>query len=275
VLSALKDGDVPAEMAGVWRRQGTKRVARWWMGRRRRRLTSGERQLIEGPRRALLRDPRALGQVAAVTAMCCVVEVFLLPGALEYRGFLAGALAASVLWMIKFKLSQATWRETRGVEAEARSSELVSSVPQWLVVNDVFVQGRNIDHVVVTPLAVLAVETKWWGEASPEVHKGRRQAAMDQARKNADTLKHLLRSVGFDLPVWPVVVAWGPGAEPTQLGRVDVVAGEDARSWIAAYQNGAIHGDLGGRAHAALLAYQAKNDEYRQRTGPGRVRAAA
>jgi len=148
-------------------------------------------------------------------------------------------------------------------------------VPQWLVVNDLFVQGRNVDHVVVTPLAVLAVETKWWGEASPEVHKGRRQAAMDQARKNAGTLKHLLRSVGFDLPVWPVVVAWGPGAEPTQLGRVDVVAGEDARSWIAAYQNGAIHPDLAGRAHAALLAYQAMNDEHSQRAGEGRMGAAA
>jgi nuclease-like protein len=275
VLSALKDGDVPAEMGGVWRRLGTRLVTRWWMGRRRRRLNHGERKLIERRTTALLRDPHALGQVGGVTAVCCLVELLLLPGAPGYRGFLAGALAASVPWMIQFKLWQATWRETRGVEAEARSGELVSSVPQWLVVNDLFVQGRNIDHVVVTPLAVLAVETTWWGEASPEVHRGRRQGAVDQARKNAGTLKLLLRSVGFDLPVWPVVVAWGPGADPTQLGRVDVVAGEDACSWIAAYQNGAIHGDLAERAHAALLAYQAKNDEYRERTDPGRVRVAA
>jgi hypothetical protein len=222
-----------------------------------------------------LRDPRALGQVVAVTAVCCLGELLLLPGAPEYRGFIAGALAASVAWMIKFVLWRATWRETRGVEAEARSAELVSSVPEWLVVNDLFVQGRNVDHVVVTPLAVLAVETKWWGEASPEVHQGRRQAAMDLAQKNAGTLKHLLRSVGFDLPVWPVVVAWGPGAEPTQLGRVDVVAGEDARGWIAAYRHGAIHGDLADQTHRALLAYQARNDDHRRRAGEGHVRAAA
>jgi hypothetical protein len=250
-------------------------MARRWIGRRRGRLTHGERQLIDRRTQALLRHPRALGQVVGVTAVCCVAEVLLLPGVPEYRGFLAGALAASVVWMIKFKLWHVTWRETRGVETAARSAELVSSVPQWLVVNDLFVQGRNIDHVVVTPLAVLAVETKWWGEASPEVHQGRRQAAMDQARMNAGTLKHLLRSVGFDMPVWPVVVAWGPGAEPTQLGRVDVVAGEDARGWIAAYQNGAIRPDVAGQAHAALLAYQTRNDEYRQRAGEGRVGAAA
>ena len=58
-----------------------------------------ERQLMERRTHALLRDPRALGQVAAVTAVCCLVEVLLLPGAPEYRGFLAGALAASVVWM--------------------------------------------------------------------------------------------------------------------------------------------------------------------------------
>jgi hypothetical protein len=224
---------------------------------------------------ALLRHPRALVQVVAVTVASCLVELLLLPSSLEYRGFLAGALAASVVWMIKFKLWQVTWRETRGAEAETRSTELVSSVPQWLAVNDLLVQGRTIAHVVVTPLAVLAVETTWWGEASPEVHQGRRQAAMDQARKNAGTLKHLLRSVGLDVPVWPVVLAWGPGAEPTQLGRVDVVAGEDARSWIAAYQNGAIRPDVAGRAHAALLAYQIRNDEHGQSAGEGRVGAAA
>jgi hypothetical protein len=259
----------------VWGRLISRVLARFWMGRRRGRLTHGERQLIGRRTTALLRDPRALGRFAVVTAGCCLAELFLLPGAQEYRGFLAGALAASVVWMIRFRLWQVTWRETRGVEAEARSAELLSAVPQWLVVNDLFVQGRNVDHVVVTPLAVLAVETAWWGEASPEVHRGRRQAAMEQAKKNAGALKHLLRGVGFDLPVWPVVVAWGPGAEPTQLGRVDVVAGEDARSWIAAYQNGAIHRDLAGRAHAALLGHQVESDELRARSREGYVGEAA
>jgi Nuclease-related domain len=260
----------------VWGRLLTRVLERVWMGRRRRRVTDGETRLLDRRAGALLRDRPALVQVVVVTTVCCLAELVLLPGAPEYRGFLAGALAASVVWMIRFKLRQVTWRETRGVEAEARSAELVSTVPEWLVVNDVFVQGCNVDHVVVTPLAVLAVETKWWGEASPQVHRGRRQAAIEQAQANAVTVRNLLRSrgLGFDLPVWPVVIAWGPGAELTQLGRVDVVAGEDAGSWMAAYRTGAIHPELAAQVHAALLAYQARNDEHRMGTWEGRASAA-
>jgi hypothetical protein len=215
--------------------------------------------------------------VVLVLGLVCLVELVLLPGSGEYRGFIAGAVAASGYWMVKLKLWQLTWRQTRGVEGESRSAELLSDVPQWQVVNDVFVNGRNVDHVVVTPLAVLAVETKYWDEASPQVHKGRRQSAIEQARSNAATVRHLLRSrgLGFDLPVWPVVMAWGPGAEPTQLGPVDVVAGEDARSWIAAYQNGAIHPDLAAQVRTALLAYQARTDAHRDTPRTSRPVAAA
>jgi hypothetical protein len=261
----------------VWGRLLTRVLERLSMGRRRRRLTHWETHLINRRTGALLRDPRAFVQVIVVTAMCCLVELLLLPGVRDYRGFVAGALAATVVWMIRVKLWQVTWRQSRGVEGEARSAQLVSAVPEWLVVNDVFVQGRNVDHVVVTPLAVLAVETTWWGEASPKVHAGRRQAAIEQAQANAVTLRNLLRSrgPGFDLPVWPVVIAWGPGAEPTQLGRVDVVAGEDARSWMAAYRNGAIHPELAAQVHAALVAYQARNDEYRPTAHEGCAGAAA
>jgi Nuclease-related domain len=276
-VRAFKDGTPPAENGAVWGRLVTRLLERVEIGRRRRRLTHGERQLIDRRAGALLRNRRALVQVVAVTSVGCLVELLLLSGAPEYRGFVAGALAASVVWLIKLKLWKVTWRETRGVEAKARSAELVSAVPEWLVVDGLFVHGCNIDHVVVTPLAVLAVETTWWGEASPQVHRGRRQAAIEQAQANAVAVRNLLRSrgLGFDLPVWPVVIAWGLGAELTQLGRVDVVAGEDAGSWMAAYRTGAIHPELATQVHAALLAYQARNDEHRLRSREGRASVAA
>jgi hypothetical protein len=242
-------------VARVLRRVGTSR---------RRRFTGDERQLRDLRLDALVRNRGALGRAAFVTALACLVELVLLPGGSEFRGFLTGGLAASTYWMIRFKLRELTRRHTSGVEAEARTANLISEVPRWLAVDGVAVGGRILGHVVVTPLAVLAVETTWWGEASVEVHQGRRQAALDQARKNAVSVKRLLRAAGFDLPVWPVVVAWGPGAEPTRLGPVDVVAGEDARSWVAAYQNGAIDPGLAARAHVALLADQAANDEHRE-----------
>ena len=174
--------------------------------------------------------------------------------------FLAGAVAASTVWVVFLRLLLDSRLVARGPGAQERTRDLVDGVPQWLAVHDVPVDGGTIDHVVVTPLAVLAVETVWWGQASPAVHEERLEVAIGQAERNARTLKHLLagQDFGFELPVWPVVVVWGPGAEPTRLGRVDVVAGEAAYAWIAAYQTGAIDGRLAAAAHTALLAHQAR-----------------
>ena len=177
--------------------------------------------------------------------------------------FLAGAVAASTVWVVLLRLLLDTHRAARGPSVEDRTRALVDVVPQWLAAHDVPVDGGRIDHVVVTPLAVLAVETVWWGQASAAVHEERLEAAIAQAERNARTLKRLLasRDLGFELPVWPVVMAWGPGAEPTRLGGVDVVAGEAAHAWIAAYQTGAIHVGVAAAVHAALLGHQARRDQ--------------
>jgi hypothetical protein len=54
----------------------------------------------------------------------------------------------------------------------------------------------------------------------------------------------------FELPVWPVLLTWGPGAENTQLGPVDVVDGENPRPWVSAYQTGAVSSTLAQQVHA-------------------------
>ena len=200
--------------------------------------------------------------IAAILTAGCI-DVVVLRG--EYRGFVAGVLAASAVWLVALRVRASVYR--RAVEGEQQTRDLVDGVPQWLAVHDLPLHDRAVDHVVVTPLAVLAVETTWWGEASPSVHEGRRETAIDRARLNARSLKHLLRSRAFDLPVWPVVVAWGPGAEATELGPIDVVAGEDPGLWIAAHQVGAIHSRLAADVHAALVEHQG--------TYNGHLRAAA
>src|SRR3954447_19174864 len=270
----LKVRREPADEGGVWGSAVEASIERVRIGRRRRRLTYGERQLLRERLAILRRNPRPLAEVAVVTVGICLFELFVLPGSAGYRGFVAGAVAASTVWAMAVRLRTATERGTRGVEGEELSRRLVDAVPHWLAVHDLPLAGRNIDHVVITPLAVLAIETRWWGEASAAVHQGRREAAMAQAEKNARTLKHLLasRDLGFELPVWPVVLSWGPGAEPTELGHVDVVAGEAPGAWITAYQTGAIHGGLASAAHEALLAYQARFDQHPLERG--RARAA-
>jgi Nuclease-related domain len=221
----------------------------------------GERGLLEHRLSVFARHRRGV-TAGAVAVAGCLIDVLLLADTPEYRGFVAGAVAASTSWLIATKLLLRASARTPGVPPETLSRELIGGVPQWLAVHDLPLDGRNIDHVVLTPLAVLAVRTAWWGPASDSVHQRRREEAMDQARHEARTLRRLLasRRLGFELPVWPVVLSWGPGAEETQLGPVDVVAGEHAGSWTAAYRSGAIPRAVTEQVHAALLGYQSKHD---------------
>jgi hypothetical protein len=259
-----QDEPAPVDERCVWGRAIAAIMGRIWMGRKRRRLTHGEQQLLDHRVKTLTTHWRPLTQVIVLITGICVVELVVLPGAGEYRGFLAGGLAATTFWLVVLNLRQATYAQTVGVEGERRSRELLDGVPQWFALHDLPLDARNIDHVVVTPLAVLAVETKWWGTASVGIHAGRREAAVVQAGKNARTLRHLLKSCGFDLPVRPVVLTWGPGAEASVSGGIDVVDGEDSAAWIAAHQVGAVHTQLAADVYAALLQSQSTRDQHRR-----------
>jgi hypothetical protein len=196
-------------------------------------------------------------------------------GLLEFRGFTAGALAASAFWFASPRLTPWARRGGAAAPAESLSRELLDGVPQWLAVHDLPIEGCTVDHVVVTPLAVLAVETKWWGPASEEIHARRREQAVEQARHNARAVKSLLasRDFGFALPVLPAVLTWGPGAEDAQVGLVDVVSGADAGVWTLAHSSGAIDAAVAEQVHAALLRYQARHDTHRTRAEQGAAAA--
>jgi hypothetical protein len=194
-------------------------------------------------------------------------------GVLEWRGFTAGALAASALWLAAPRLKPARPRAGAAVTAESLSQDLLDATPQWLAVHDLPVEDRIVDHVVVTPLAVLAVETTWWGAATDDVCGRRREQAVERARRNAHVVKKLLasRDFGFALPVLPAVLTWGPGAEDTQVGLVDVVSGADAGPWTIAHSSGAIDHDMAERVHAALVRYRERHDTHRSKTQHARA----
>ena len=213
---------------------------------------------------------RALGTLAAgATALTILVP--------EARGFVVGVVAASALWLVTLRPQLLTGTPSAAVSGnvtpEKLSQELLDGVPQWLAVHDLPLDGAHVDHVVVTPLAVLAVESAWWGPATEEEHARRREQAVEQARRDARAVKNLLasRDLGFDLPVWPVVLTWGPGAEESQAGLVDVVSGADAGAWAMAYSTGAIAPAVAERVHAGLLRVRARRDA---RTKAQHARAA-
>lgn len=192
---------------------------------------------------------RDLAEAITVSAVVCLLEVVVLAGTSEYRGFVAGMVAATTLWLVALRLLGGTTKDPR-----ALSRKLIDDVPQWLAVHDLALDGRTIDHVVVTPLAVLAVRSEHWHDSSD------RQQSVDTARCDARHLAQALSRRGVEVPVWPAVVGWGPGARVTELGPVDLVAGPDADSWTAAYATGAISRRRAGQVHDELVRMQSGAD---------------
>src|SRR4051794_30836977 len=72
-------------------------------------------------------------------------------------GFCLGAVAAA----IAISIARFDDPQVRGDLAEQWSAEAFGKVRGWMVVNGLSFQDGDLDHVVVTPSGVLAVETKY------------------------------------------------------------------------------------------------------------------
>src|SRR5215212_3856908 len=155
-----------------------------------------------GRRMAAATGWRDFTEAAAVAAVVCVLEAVVLTGTSEYRGFVAGVVAATTFWLVALRLLGASGRRQ---DPRDLTEQLVDGVPQWQAVHDLPLGGRTLDHVVVTPLAVLAVRSERWLDDS------RREQATDDARRDARELARALARLGVEVPVWPAVVAWCPG----------------------------------------------------------------
>lgn len=107
----------------------------------------------------------------------------------------------------------------------------------WRVINHVMLSERDIDHVLVGPGGVIAVETKWSAQAwrwDPADERIMRAAVGVRAKARQLRLWHNLRSLGVG-PVRPVLFLWGPGARQIPSGAdldgVGIVTGRTAAQW--------------------------------------------
>lgn len=123
-----------------------------------------------------------------------------------------------------------------GAEAERWTTIQLRKLPatSWSVVDDVRFDDGNVDHVVVGPGQIYAVETKWTLNSGPAGQWLR--SAASQVEHRAGKIRRLLRSHGLEREVVPVLVVWGGGDEPfagrqTRWGSTRVVAGGDASEW--------------------------------------------
>jgi hypothetical protein len=148
-----------------------------------------------------------------------------------------GALTVGFVWMCWALIVSSDGQEgfLRGARAEVDTSNALRRLRRhgWSVIDDVEFDGFNVDHVLVGPAGVFAIETKWttrsWTVRDGALDAGPESRPAQQAQRYGTKVRTLLKHhAGIELDVRPVVVAWGPGRP--RLDGVTTVLGDG--TWL-------------------------------------------
>lgn len=160
-------------------------------------------------------------------------------------GVFVGALGISWPWIVAYTFAtEGAGQRSLGGEAERwTSTELRKLDPSWKVFDHLPFADGDVDHVVVGPNVVLAVETKWRSSrlstkagSTPEIPGQYHRQAEWAARK----VRLLLQGASAAPPnVTPVLVLWGPAVRDIGTAwfndnGVRVLIGSRAKEWRAA-----------------------------------------
>jgi hypothetical protein len=133
------------------------------------------------------------------------------------RGDFARGLFLGVMLMIGVAFVFYPWAlnglmsREMGAEAEKATTGVIRRLDsrRWFVIDDLFFAHANVDHVLVGPGRVFAVESKWCSYGvRPDLML---EKWVSQAGWGAGRVEKLLRSNGIRRQVTPVLLIWGPG----------------------------------------------------------------
>jgi hypothetical protein len=224
----------------------------------------------------VLLPPVAAFAVAAVGPAAAVREHPLLLGGVV-GGFLGAMVVGGAVWL---NLLDGTLmaRVGRMFERDV-GRELRETAGVYGVVSDVSFESCNVDHVVLCPRGVLAVEVKGLlGRRQTLEGLHGRTDKLAQTRGGARKVQSLLRAGGLgEVTVTPVLVLAGPGV-PTLTGDeyeegVRVLAFRDSDAWrplLAATDRPALLNEATARRAATVLL-----EHTRQRADHDRRQVAA
>jgi hypothetical protein len=128
----------------------------------------------------------------------------------------------------------------------------------WRALDFVPLQGGDIDHVLIAPAGVVAVETKYFGKTT---RAGYIDDHVRQAARSATRVDGLIRSVKqHPHRVLPLLVVWGPGAaavdEISQVNGVTVARGSALGHVLKTLSTGSLAEDHAEALAAALTAFR-------------------
>ena len=236
--------------------------------RRRRRQTFEQRRRWSMVKAEAGKQRWLLVAANATLLIPAALVLALLPAPPVWNGLIAGALIASAFWMSYGVLLIRTYPVTMGEWGESFTREFLDWGRRrgWRVIHDIPMERRNIDHLAITPAAVLAIETKFIGAGRDWTSDRWKAKDLQDARASARSATSLVRSqrLHLEVPVVPVLMLWGAGSpkleQPELVDDVYVVYGPNAKPWAAQWATGPITPDLARTVETGLLAYQARRD---------------
>lgn len=227
-------------------RVGGRAYVAWVLCRGRPRKSFVRRKLRRDLRSFVRLNWRAVLVAAGIVAAVIAFEHLFAHGWTE--GFIDGLLVAAMVagLGLVFLLSAGGAMLLGGAWGEDATKEALKAAQKkghiWGAVHNIELGKADIDHVVVAPSGVYALETKWrFVDHTPAVLAEFAQQASRNARKTASVLRSQTVTTPHD--VVPLVVVWSKGQHglPDDGLLVDgvlVVAGSDLSRWLSRQQTG-------------------------------------
>lgn len=166
------------------------------------------------------------------------------------RGVVMGGMLIGACWWFRefaqvFALGAE--RDRKGAEGEEHTDRALRPLRRrgWQVLHDIEFPGEaNVDHLLIGPGGVVAVESKYTTERLWVNHKAIGGSShgwfITDAKRGLRLAERALAEAGHpDLPVEAALVFWGPGAPTVDGGHrtlqgVWVLEGRSERAWRAA-----------------------------------------
>lgn len=195
---------------------------------------------------------------------------------LRWRGFLLGVLIGCTFTLLAVTVMRVGNAQVRGAWAEGWSLESLRKVSGWLVTENLPFHGVDVDHVVVTPAAVLAIETKYHGSGyDTATNLKRHKQDLDATKAAERKINSYLRSLKLptQVPTHGVLMVWGPGRPRLDSGwREDdgvlVVDADNPELWSHRFAAPVLDLELRREIHRRISEYVRMRHGYQSGTVP-------
>jgi hypothetical protein len=205
---------------------------------------------------------RSYAGLLAVAA--AVIAVLAIAPDIPLRQGVIGVVIGAVVMMVAIATAGFDDPVMRGDMAEQWTAEAFAK-QHWKIINNLIFTDGDLDHLVIAPCGVLAVETKYrYRQSDPRRLVQQRRRDLEAAQRAGRKTRSLLRShqVRQDATVTPILIVWGPGSPDLPAGYrltsddVYVLDGNHPQLWSHLFNAPLLSSERRDSISAAVTQFQ-------------------